>query len=108
MVSQFREKELVNAVNLNASASYAIPFEQVASAAVHAVWTKTAVTGSICLQKSCNGVNWVNVGSPVDLNTATVEYFAEVENKGYHYLQLAITIGSGDLDTITAWSNVKG
>jgi hypothetical protein len=107
MVQQVRKKTLADTTDVDASTTYSIDFEWAASAAVHATWTKTSVTGSIVLQKSCDGNRWTDVGSSADLSAVTT-YFAEVDNKGYHYLQLAVTISGGKLDTLLAVSNIKG
>jgi len=107
MVQQVRQKTLADTTALDTTTTYAIDFEWAASAAVQAKWSETSVSGNIILQKSCDGEDWEDVGSSTNLDTAT-KYFAEVDNKGYHYLQLKVTISSGELDTFKAVSNIKG
>ena len=99
--------KIVDTTAVDATVSYAIPFEQTSSIAIYAKWTKTTVTGSIIAQWSANNSDWVNIGSAADIAAVTV-YSAEVENKGYHFLRLLVTIGSGELDTLAAWFNAKG
>ena len=99
--------KFVDTTAVDATSTYSIPFEQTSSAAIYAKWTKTAVTGSIIAQWSANEDDWVDIGSSANLATAAI-YSATVENKGYLFLRLLVTIGSGELDTLQAWFNAKG
>lgn len=98
---------LVDTTDVSATTGYTIPFELKCAAAVYAKWTKTTVTGSIILQWSANNSDWVDIGSSADIN-AVLLYSAEIANKGYKYLRVKVTIGSGKLDTLQIYANTKG
>ena len=108
MVRQSQETTIANVTDLDATTAYEIDFEYVASAAFFAKWTKTAVTGSIIAQWSCNGHDWVDIGSSSDINAVLLYAQNGIVNQGYRYLRILVTIGSGKLDTFKLWYNCKG
>lgn len=86
---------------------YEVDFKNTASAAFYAKWTKTTVTGTIIAQYSCNGSDWVDIGSSADIN-AVLLYTTDVVNKGYRYLRLKLVVATGSLTSFSAWYNAKG
>lgn len=108
MVRQAHETKVADTTDVSATTTYELEFDHVCSAAVYAKWTKTAVTGSIIAQWSCNGDDWVDIGSSSDINAVLLYAQNSIVNQGYRYLRILVTISSGKLDTFQLWYNCKG
>jgi hypothetical protein len=92
---------ILNASNVAATDNYTIcTADQIQLRNVQIVWTSSSSSFSLQLQRSNDGTNWVNVGSPVAPANNNGNSYVDTTTSDGMYWRIASTRTSGTLTTL--------
>jgi len=95
-------------VNNETTVSEAVSLEHIYGYAVWASWAGNSITGSIKLQASVDGDNWLDVASSSQTISSASSYMWNVADAMYKYFRVSVTSGNTNDITVNCKFSAKG
>jgi hypothetical protein len=93
--------------DMSASISGTVNVTHMGQGTVYCKWTGAGAAGTIGLQASVNGSDYVALASADTVSGAGSKMY-HIADVGYNYLQIVFTKTGGSTGTLNAWANAKG